>query len=154
AINTIQARVSQLNPELTRQEIEHCRGQIDRAHAELADIDRRVDEIAREQLAEVEIDGQPMRAQKLAELVVSGQAEHGWFDDAVTLAPEHAPPLSDDEAGRLREARRRLGADMVYVEARVPAADDLLPPAEVAQLHDVLLRMHEIERQVSEDTSL
>lgn len=150
AINTIQAKVSQLNPELTRQQIERCRSQIDRAHAELEDIDRRVDEIAQAQLAEVDIDGQPLRAQQLAELVVSGQAEHGWFDDAVTLAPEHAPPLSEDEARRLREVRRKLGKDLVYVQARVPAADDLLPPPEVAQLHDVLLRMHEIERQVGE----
>jgi very-short-patch-repair endonuclease len=150
AINTIQAKVSQLNPELTRQELEHCRSQIDRAHAELAAIDRRVDDIALAQLAEVEIDGQPMRAQKLAELVVTGQAEHGWFDDAVTLAPENAPPLSEDEAGRLREVRRKLGKDLVYVQARIPAADDLLPPAEVAHLHDVLLRMHDIERQVGQ----
>jgi len=154
AINTIQAKVSQLNPELTRQEIEHCMSRIDRAHAELATIDRRVDEIALAQLAEVEIDGQPMRAQKLAELVVSGQAEYGWFDDAVTLASEHAPPLSEDEAGRLREVRRKLGNDLVYVQARVPAADDLLPPAEVTQLHHVMVRMHEIERQVGQGTLL
>jgi very-short-patch-repair endonuclease len=154
AINTIQAKVSQLNPELTHQEIEHCRSQIDRAHAELAAIDWRVDEIALAQLAEIEIDGQPMRAQKLAELVVSGQAEHGWFDDAVTLAPEHAPPLSEEEAGRLREVRRELGSDLVYVQARVPAADDLLPPADVAQLHDALIRMREIEEQVGSGTLL
>lgn len=154
AINTIQAKVSQLNPELTRQEIEECRSHIDRAHAELAAIDRRVDEIALAQLAEVEIDGLPMRAQKLAELVVSGQTEHGWFDDEVTLEPEHAAPLSEDEAGRLREVRRNLGKDLVYVQSRVPAADDLLPPAEVAQLHEVLVRMREIERQVDQGTLL
>lgn len=150
AINTIQAKVSQLNPELTNQEIKWCESQINRAHEELAAIDRRVDDIALAQLAEVEIDGQPMRAQRLAELVVSGRAEYGWFDDDITLAPEHTPPLSEDEAGRLREVRRKLGKDLVYVEARVPAADDLLPPAEVVQLHDVLLRMHEIERQVGQ----
>ncbi len=154
AINTIQAQVSQLNPELTRQEIEHRRSQIDRAHAELAAIDRRVDEIALAQLAEVEIDGQPMRAQKLAELVVNGEAEHGWFNDAVTLAPENAPPLDADEAGRLREVRRRLGADLAYVQARVPAADDLLSVGDVAQLHEVLLRMREIENQVGNGTLL
>jgi hypothetical protein len=91
-----------------------------------------------------------MRAQKLAELVVSGQEDYGWFDDDVTLAPEHTPPLSDDETGRLREVRRRLGEDLVYVEARVPTADDLLPQAAVAQLHDILLRIHEIERQVGQ----
>jgi very-short-patch-repair endonuclease len=154
AINTIQAKVSQLNPELTRQEIEHCRSQIDRAHAELAAIDRRIDEIALAQLAEIKIDGQPMRAQKLAELVICGQTEHAWFDDVVTVAPEHAPPLFEEEAGRLREVRRKLGNDLVYVQARVAAADDLLLPDDVAQLHDVLVRMHEIERQVGQGALL
>lgn len=150
AINAIQARVSQLNPELTREEIERCTSRIDRAHAELATIDRRIDEIAETQLAEVSVDGHPMRAQELAELVISGQAEHGWFDDEITLLPEYAPPLTDDETGRLREARRKLGGDLVYVDARLPSADDLPQPDDVARLHDVLARMQEIERLVDE----
>lgn len=154
AINTIQAKVSQLNPELTCQEIEYRKSQIDRAHAELSAIDRRVDEIAQAQLAEIEVDGRPMRAQQLAELVVSGQAEYGWFDDAVTLAPKHTPPFSEEEAGRLRQVRRKLGSDLVYVRGRVPAADDLLPPSDVAQLHGVLIRMREIEEQVGNGTLL
>jgi very-short-patch-repair endonuclease len=154
AINTIQARVSQLNPDLTRREIDHRSSQIDRVHAELEAIDRRVNDIASRQLGDVPIDGQPMRAQKLAELVVNGQSHCGWFDDAVTLAPEHAPPLSDEEAARLRDVRRKLGRDLVYVQARVPAADDLLSPSDVAQLHDVIVRMRDIEKQVGRGTLL
>lgn len=148
SIETIQAKVSQLNPDLAAQEIDHAKSQIDRAHAELARIDTRVDEIAVAQLSEVEIDGQPLRAQQLAELVVSGQSTHGWFDDAVTLATEHAPALSEPEAGRLREVRRKLGSDLMYATARIPAADGLLAPADVAQLHDILVRMNDIQAQV------
>jgi very-short-patch-repair endonuclease len=150
AISTIQARVSQLNPELTRQEIENRRSRIDRAHAELAAIDRRIDEIATEHLAEVKIDGEPQRALKMADMVVRGESEYGWFDDDLTLGPQHAPPLSEEEGGRLREVRRRLGEDLIYVDARIPAADDLPSPVEVARLHDVLVRMREIERQVGD----
>lgn len=148
AIETIQATVSQLNPDLVGQEIEHVRSQIDRAHAELARIDARVDEIALAQLSEVEIDGQPMRAQQLAELVVSGEQTHGWFDDAVTLAPENAPPLSEAEAGRLRDVRRKLGADLIYASARIAAADSLPTVHDVAQLHEVLERMNDIRGQI------
>jgi very-short-patch-repair endonuclease len=148
AINTIQGRVSQLNPELTRQEIEQYKSRIDRAHAELAAIDRRVDDIAVAQLAEFEIDGQPMRAQKLADLVVGGRERHGWFDDSISLEPEHAPPLAEEEAGRLREIRRTLGPDLAYGDARICAADDLLPPERVAELHRVLVQMREIDEQV------
>jgi very-short-patch-repair endonuclease len=150
AINTIQARVSQLNQELTRQEIAHCTSQIDHAHSELAIIDRRIDEIAESQLAEVHVDGQPMRAQQLAELVVSGQTEYGWFEDEITLSSENTPPLSDEETGRLREARRKLGNDLVYIEVNMPSADDLLQPTDIAQLHSVLVRIHEIEQLVDE----
>jgi very-short-patch-repair endonuclease len=152
AINTIQAKVSQLNPELTRQEIEHGRSQIDRAHDELAAIDRRVDAIAMDQLAELEIDGHPMRAQQLAALVVDGQADHGWFDDAVTLDAAHTPPLGEEEAGRLREVRRALGDDLAYVLAEAPKADELPLLDEVTRLHEVLVRMRAIEAEVERGT--
>ena len=148
AINAIQAQVSQLNPEVTRQEIERHKSQIDRAHTELAAIDRRVDDIALAQLAEIEIDGEPMRAQRLADLVVNGRDKHGWFDDALSLAPEHAPPFSEQEAARLRDTRKTLGPDIAYVDARICAADDLLQPERVAELHRILVRIDEIDTQV------
>jgi very-short-patch-repair endonuclease len=149
AIEAIQHQVSQLNPEITRREIVTTTSAIDRAHGELVALDRRVDEIAVAQLADINVDGVPMRAQKLAQLVVSGAAQHSWFDDEVTLAPEHAPPLSEDEAGRLREARRRLGADLVYAHSRIPSVDELPSAVEVGALHELLSRIREIEDEVA-----
>src|SRR5215469_5698956 len=58
SIEAIQHKVSQINPTLTRQEIEHLRGSIDRAHLELITIDRRIDEIAQQQLSTIEVDGE------------------------------------------------------------------------------------------------
>jgi len=106
SIETIQHQVSQLNPEQTRLDIATLENAIDRAHHELSSIDARIDEIAIAQLSEIEVDGVPMRAQKLAELVTAGLEQHGWFDDEMTLSPENAPPLTEEEAGKLREARR------------------------------------------------
>jgi hypothetical protein len=80
---------------------------------------------------------------------VSGAAQHTWFDDEVTLAPEQAPPLTDDEAARLREARRKLGADLLYANARIPSVDDLPQTSEVSQLHELLSRIKEIEEEVA-----
>jgi very-short-patch-repair endonuclease len=148
SIEAIQHKVSQINPALTRQEIEHLRGSIDRAHLELITIDRRIDEIAQQQLSAIEVDGVEMRAQKLAELVVSGRDRHGWFEDEITLSPMHAPPLSSDEASRLREARRSLGADLVYVASRVPAADSFPSVAAICDLHEVLVKRDSIEVEV------
>jgi very-short-patch-repair endonuclease len=149
AIEAIQHQVAQLNPEITRREIVTIMSAIDRAHSELVDLDRRVDEIAAAQLADIDVDGVQMRAQRLAQLVVTGAAWHSWFDDEVTLQPQHAPPLTDDEAGRLRDARRRLGADLAYATARVPAVADLPTASEVGELHELLSRIKEIEDAVA-----
>lgn len=145
SIEAIVHNLSQLNTRVTEEEIERCKQQIDAAHAEVAGIDKRVDEIAGQQLSSIEIDGVQMRAQKMAELVVSGQQTHGWFDDELTLASEHAPPLSALEAQTLKEARRRLGADLVYAGARLPSSFELLPTEEVAKLHDALVGIREID---------
>ena len=149
SIDAIQHRVSQLNPEQTRHEIKLLNAAINRAHAELASIDQRVDKIALSQLSEIEVDGVPMRAQKIAEFVVSGKEQYGWLEDALSLDSEHAPPLTEDEAGLLREARRKLGSDLVYAHARIPSADALPSIAAICELHEVLARMKTIEDEVA-----
>ena len=145
SIEAIIHKLSQLNPRTTQDEIERCKQQIDAAHAEVARIDRGVDEIATQQLASIEVDGVAMRAQKMAELVVSGQESHGWFDDELSLEAVHAPPLGTAEAQALREARRRLGADLVYASTRLPSSFDLLPSEDIGRLHDALVGIREID---------
>lgn len=148
SIEAIQHQVSQINPEEMRGQISILQQAIDRAHSELSTIDRRVDEIAIDQLSEIKVDGAPLRAQNLAELVVRGQDDYAWFDDALSLTPEQAPPFSEEEAGALRECRRKLGVDLVYAPASIPSADDLPSPADIAELHNVLSQMSKLDSQV------
>jgi len=145
SIEAIQHRVSQLSPEQTREDIGILSQAIDRAHSELTLIDRRVDEIALAQLSELEVDGIPMNAQKMADLVISGESQFAWFDDTLSLSDRHMPPMSEDEAGYLREARRLLGADLVYALARVPAADQMPSSNDIAELHRILCRMKQLD---------
>jgi very-short-patch-repair endonuclease len=145
SIEAIIHNVSQLNPEVVREQILTCHSAIDRAHMELSSIDTRVDEIAHSQLSDVEVDGIEMRAQKMAELVLTGSEKHAWFDDELSLDAANAPPLSGAEAAQLREARRRLGNDLVYASSRIPSSTALLPAADVGRLHEVLVDMHAIE---------
>jgi very-short-patch-repair endonuclease len=85
---------------------------------------------------------------KLAELVISGREQHGWFDDAASLSREHAPPFSEDEAGRLCEARRSLSKDIIYVQARVPSADDFPSENAIVELHEVLVKRDSIQDEI------
>ncbi len=145
SIEAIIHNLSQLNPRVTEEEIERCRQQINAAHSELASIDRRVNEIAEQQLSNVEVDGIAMRAQKMAELVINGRELHGWLDDSLTLKPEHAPPLTAADAQALRDARRQLGPDLLYVAARLPSSQALLPTEAVERLHNALVGMRQID---------
>ncbi|UJB19943.1 MULTISPECIES: AAA domain-containing protein [Lysobacter] len=145
SIEAIIHNLSQLNPRATQGEIDRCKQQIDAGHIELASIDRRVDEIAVQQLSGIEVDGVALRAQKMAELVIDGQSAHGWFDDELTLAAEHAPPLTAQEAQALRAARRKLGYDLIYARARLPSSASLLPTESIGKLHEALVGMREID---------
>lgn len=145
SIEAIQHQVSQLNPEATRDEIDRIHRAIDRTHHELVSIDRRVDEIAMQQLAETPVEGASYRAEELAELVVKGAPQYAWFDDELSLDPSHAPPLSTEEAARLREDRRQLGEDLAYLAAKLPSPDELPPPADIAQLHTHLCKLKSLD---------
>ena len=146
SIEAIIHTLTHLHPQLEEEAIATCRAALDRAHAEMARIDTRIDDIARAYLAEIDVDGVPMRAQKMAELVIHGQEQFGWFDDVLSLAPEHAPPFGDEAGMELRDARRRLGADLVYGHARVPALGTLPEAAEIGRLHELLQTLRDIER--------
>lgn len=147
SVEAIQHQLSQLDSAQVANAIVTLRSSIDLAHRELARLDARVDEIALAQLSDVVVDGETMRPQKLAELIVSGRAEFGWFDDDLTLDSRHAPPLTASEGAALVNARRTLSGDLAYVHARLPSADDLPAPEALAQLHRTLCCVAEIDRE-------
>lgn len=146
SIEAIIHTLSHLNPQVESDAIAACRVALDRAHEETARIDTRIDEIAHAQLAAMSVDGVEMRAQKMAELVIDGQQQFGWFDDVLSLAPAHAPPFGDEQGAVLRAARRRLGPDLAYITASLPAAAALPSPAALGALHATLLSLRDIER--------
>jgi len=145
SIEAITHNLSQLNLDVVRTEIDQCLAGIDQAHVELGQIDRRVDDIAMAQLSSISVDGVELRAQKMAQLVVSGTERHGWFDDVLSLAPEYSPPLTDSEMAGVREARRRVGQDLQYATARIPSSAGLPAATDIGRLHNVIVSMREIE---------
>lgn len=144
SIETIIHNLSQHNAAAVAAEIQDARRRLDAAHNELASLDARVDEIASSQLASVEIDGVAMRAQDMAELAVSGHELHSWFDDVLSLESSHAPPLTAEDAQQLRESRRKLGPDLVYLKATLPSSSSLPAVSDVASLHETLVGIRQI----------
>jgi hypothetical protein len=150
SIEAIQHNVSQLNRQETSRQIETLKTAIDRTHHDLSNIGRRMDEIAAAQLSDIEVDGDKIRAQKAAELLLQGQEAHGWLDDELTLASEHQPPLDEDAMAALRLARRQVGDDLVYLGAELPEADGLPSTEQLTELHRTLIGLKTLEHEISE----
>jgi very-short-patch-repair endonuclease len=149
SIEAIIHNVSQLNTEVVQSEIGRLRSNIDQAHEELAALDKRVDEIALAQLSNIEVDGVKMRAAKMAEFVIAGNEPHSWFDDVLTLDEKHAPAMTDAEVAAVREARRRVGKDVVYATCAIPASHSLPAAADIGALHETLVSIKRIEQAES-----
>jgi hypothetical protein len=145
SIEAIIHQVSQMNPDVVASQITANLSDIDRAHEAMYRIDRRIDEIAMTQLADIEVDGIAMRAQKMAALVVEGERTFSWFDDVLSLDADNAPPLVADEVGALREARRHLGPDIAYVSATLPSSAGLLTVDAVRRLHTVMCNIADLQ---------
>jgi very-short-patch-repair endonuclease len=150
SIEAIQHSVSQLNRSETLRQIENLKTAIDRTHQELATIGRRMDEIAAAQLGSIEVDGEQIRAQKAAELLLQGETEHGWLDDELTLALEHRPPLDEDGMAALRLARRQVAEDLVYLGADLSDADGLPNAEHISELHQTLVNLKNLEFEIAE----
>ncbi len=146
SIEAIQHQVSQINPSLARGEIERLHQSIDLAHADLVRLDRRVNEIALEQLSQINIDGVLYRAEQLAELIMKGGDQYQWFDDELSLGEEHALPFDDETGKALRQARRQLGADLVYVNANVIDPAQLPTPEDIGKLHAALCQLKHLDQ--------
>ncbi|QIN62612.1 REase [Caballeronia sp. SBC1] len=154
SIEAIIHHVSQMNPDVVASQIKANLSDIDRAHEAMHRIDHRIDEIAMTQLSDIQVDGVPMRAQKMAELVIEGEKTYSWFDDLLSLEAEHAPPLVADEVGALREARRTLGPDLEYVSSKLPSSASLLAVDDVRRLHTVMLNIASLREAEAKGTLL
>jgi len=146
SIATINHELTLLNISVLDAEIKTLLTAIDHTHSGLATIDNRINAIADSQLADIVVDGVAMRAAAMADLVVTGNDRHGWFDDVLTLDASNAPPpASATDFSGLRDSRRRLGADLVYAKAKVPFSSDLPSTQDIEKLHVVLVSMKAIE---------
>jgi very-short-patch-repair endonuclease len=90
-----------------------------------------------------------MTAMELAEQVMSDQAGHSWFKDTLGLTDEFNPQFTDTDIAEIREVRRFLGKDIIYIGKTVPVVEDLPDSALVAAIHNDLtasLRLSEDAR--------
>ncbi|MGJ0486241.1 MAG: AAA domain-containing protein [Methylomicrobium sp.] len=149
AISTIATGVQNIDRSRLLRDIAQLESEIDRYHAQLAQIDRQIDAWAKKNLGKIDLDGELLEPLTAAHEVVASFSEIAWLDDALSVGSEYCPQFTDNDVARLREARRQLGHDLDYLTCTLPQA--AFPDSqEILQAHQDLIRLGALEKQVQE----
>jgi very-short-patch-repair endonuclease len=150
SVSKIATEITNLNKADLRHEIEHCRRTIDQLHGRISEVDRELGEWAKRNIDPIppELDG--LRPAALAEHVLKGQEIHAWFPDRLDGRKEHEITFAAEDVERLRAARRRVGADLIYLPSKLPAITAIPTIPQIGDLHRALLDLDSVSRNINE----
>jgi len=148
AIHRIASEVQSLDRATTRKDIAHLGEAIDGLHAKLSRIDREIEKWARANLEPICIEGEHLSPYDAAKLTVESQDVFSWLKDELSVDAKHQPHFEQEDILRLREARRKLGKDIEYLNAALPEVCDFPEPDAILQAHRDLARLAELEAEV------
>ena len=147
SIERIGTEIAALDPAQKQAEILRLEALLNQVHSRIAALDHEISELAERQLRDIVLPDGELSPEALARRVVLQAERHGWLDDPIPA--DATPAFTGEDLAALREARRRLGADLPYLEHSLPAVDALLPEAVLLELHRDLARMRGIEARVA-----
>lgn len=152
SIQTIAARVSQLNPAQSEKAIIAGELSIDQLHAKISNVDKTVEDYALSQMRTYEFRGKSVSPEEMARVVIEQADLHQWFDDEL---PENvAIAVTDEEITILRQSRKLVGKNIAYVGCSIPKASDFPAWVDFLALHRDLVRAKTIEAAVEKGVVL
>lgn len=152
AIQTIAARVSGLNPNQSEKAIAAAEQLLDQLHAKIANVDRTVEEHAQRHMRQYTFRGKSVSPEEMAREVLEQAELHQWFDDDPPEVEELA--VTDADVTALRQARKAVGDDLVYVGTTIPKAEEFPQWVDMLALHRDLVRAKTIEAKVEKGAVL
>lgn len=150
SISKITSEITSLDKAEVRREIERSRRSIDDLHERIGEIDRELGDWAKRNInpAPVALDG--LRPAALAQHVLDLEKVYSWFPDRLDGRSEHEIKICNTEVSRLREARRMVGKDIIYVCSTLPEPQILPSRAQIGDLHRSLLDLDSINDVIDE----
>ncbi|MCB1335035.1 MAG: GreA/GreB family elongation factor [Roseivivax sp.] len=132
AVQELSREVVSLDADQAQAERARLEAQIVECDEIAAEADRKLSEIARANLVQIDWNGARPTPMELVEILSEGEDRHDWFTDR----PEKQPPAQLDEVlSRLRTTLPRLAADIVYAGADLPAPAALPGTADLISAH-------------------
>lgn len=147
AVSKIASEVQRIDRVAYSREISQLEGMIDAYHGKLAYIDSQIGEWALKNLSRIKLEDETLEPQDAAEEVAKKGNEITWFDDEISIAPEHQPLFTDQEIFQLRDARRALSKDIDYLGCEFPSVAAFPDSHELLRVHQDLSRLAELQAQ-------
>lgn len=149
AINKISAEVRRIDRLATKREIEQIDRQIDEVHARIAKIDREIAGWAARNLSQITLDGSKLNPAEAAKEVAASQSEITWLTDQISISSEHQAQFTDADIISLRTARLSIGADIAYLNKKIPQILDFPDSKKLLQVHQDLSHASKLKEKES-----
>jgi hypothetical protein len=148
AIQKIASEVQVLDRSATSRAIRQLEDMIDTLHGKLGAIDRQVVAWAQKNLTKIALDDEEISPQDAAREISDHLGQFEWLPDPLGCQAEFHTRTSDTDMITLREARRALGPDLIYLDEALPQLVELPDAAELVRLHRDLSQFETLRASV------
>ncbi len=146
AIDKILLEVQTINSHDYKKDIEQSEQKINSLHANIADIDNQIRDLARKNLEPIIIDEKEYEPYKTAEELVAGEGIYEWLEDSLSF--ENKPLFNTSDIVRLRDARRAVAKDFDYLGVQLPELTSFPEINELLNTHQDLSHYNKIENEI------
>ncbi|WP_323012490.1 AAA domain-containing protein [Castellaniella sp.] len=148
SIQTIASSVATLNPSRAESAIAAAEQKLNQLHAKISRVDQLVAAYAEKHMRTYSFQDRDVTPEEMAKLVVEQAQEYEWFNDEPPASTDGSLPFGDSDISAMRQARMKVGNDLVYIDSTLPAPS-VFPGWEVLLgLHRDLVKAQAIDASV------
>lgn len=148
SIQKIASEVQGIDRNATATEIRLLEQSIDALHGRMSHVDWDIAAWAKKNLSKITIGSENLDAREAAQEIIAGHGQYEWIPDEINITPEFEPKMADSDIEELREARRQLGSDIVYLDASLPQLIELPDLKSILQTHQDLSKLDKLKQEV------
>ncbi len=149
SVDIIGEKLQRLRRHELQDEIDDLDEQIDRLHRQLALIDTEVDKIGRAAISPITLDGDTYEPIRAARMVAASPELTAWMPDDLEVSSTCDPAFADVDIAELRTARKAVGDDLLYLNARLPDLERLPTVETLLNAHKDLSKAEQISERIS-----
>jgi superfamily I DNA and/or RNA helicase len=147
AVSKIASEIQVIDKNIYKKDITQLEQSIDLIHANLAKIDRKINDWAKKNLDPVRIGDELINPVDVANEVIKGNGHYEWLEDKLTQ--KNIPLFTNSDITKLREARLAVANDMDYLDVALPEILILPDAQDLVRTHQDLSNHSKLEDAIN-----